>query len=47
MRVLNIPEALGFLAPTPLTIIRWLDPAFGRTTKVYRLAGAGEKPKRK
>jgi dienelactone hydrolase len=47
MRVLDIPEALGLLAPTPLTIIGGLDPAFDRTAEIYRLAGASEKLKRK
>jgi hypothetical protein len=32
LRVLDIPEALGLLAPTPLTIIGGNDPAFDRTT---------------
>ena len=36
-RVLDTPEALGLLAPTPLTIIGGLDPAFDRPAKVYRL----------
>jgi len=47
MRVLDIPEALGLLAPTPLTIIGGNDPAFDRTAEIYRLAGAEDKLKRK
>ena len=47
MRVLDIPEALGLLAPTPLTIIGGLDPAFDRTAEIYRLAGAADKLTRK
>ena len=47
MRVLDIPEALGLLAPTPLTIIGGNDAAFDRTAEIYRLAGAADKLKRK
>jgi hypothetical protein len=47
MRVLDIPEALGLLAPTPLTIIGGDDQAFERTAEIYRLAGAADKLKRK
>ena len=47
LRVLDIPEALGLLAPTPLTIIGGMDPAFDRTAEIYRLAGASDKLKRK
>ena len=47
MRVLDIPEALGLLAPTPLTIIGGNDPAFDRTAEIYRLAGAVDKLVRK
>jgi hypothetical protein len=47
MRVLDIPEALGLLAPTPLTIIGGDDQAFARTAEIYRLAGAEGKLKRK
>jgi hypothetical protein len=45
--VLDIPEALGLLAPTPLTIIGGKDRAFDRTEEIYRLAGAGDKLVRK
>ncbi len=47
LRILDIPEALGLLAPTPLTIIGGLDPAFDRTAEIYRLAGAADKLTRK
>lgn len=47
LRVLDIPEALGLLAPTPLTIIGGDRKAFERTAEIYRLAGAADKLKRK
>jgi hypothetical protein len=47
MRVLDIPEALGLLAPTPLTIIGGKDAAFDRTEAIYKLAGAEDKLTRK
>ena len=47
LRVLDIPEALGLLAPTPLTIIGGNDPAFDRTAAIYKAAGAADKLKRK
>jgi dienelactone hydrolase len=47
LRVLDIPEALGLLAPTPLTIRGGNDPAFDRTAEIYRLAGAADKLTRK
>jgi hypothetical protein len=47
LRVLDIPEALGLLAPRPLTIIGGNDPAFDRTAEIYRLAGAADKLTRK
>ena len=48
LRVLDIPEALGLLAPdVKLTLINARDPAFDRTAAIYRLAGAGEKFVRK
>jgi len=47
LRVLDIPEALGLLAPRPLTIIGGKDPAFDRTAEIYRLAGAADKLTRK
>lgn len=47
LRVLDTPEALGLLAPTPLTIIGGKDAAFDRTEEIYRLAGAADKLVRK
>ncbi len=45
LRICDIPDALGLLAPRPLTIIGD-DPAFDRTEEIYRLAGAADKLKR-
>jgi dienelactone hydrolase len=45
LREIDIPDALGLLAPRPLTIIGD-DPAFDRTAEIYRLAGAADKLKR-
>jgi hypothetical protein len=47
LRVLDIPEALGLLAPRPLTIIGGKHPAFNTTEEIYRLAGAADKLTRK
>jgi cephalosporin-C deacetylase-like acetyl esterase len=47
LRVLDIPEALGLLAPRPLTLTNARDPAFERTEEIYRLAGAADKFQRK
>src|SRR5262249_38210682 len=47
MRILDIPDALGLLAPRPLTLINAKDIAFDRTVEIYRLAGAADKLKRK
>jgi hypothetical protein len=47
MRVIDIPEALGLLAPRPLTLINAKDKAFDRTEEIYRLAGAADKFHRK
>jgi dienelactone hydrolase len=41
LRVLDIPEALGLLAPNvKLTLINAKDKAFDRTAQLYKLAGA-------
>ena len=45
LRTVDIPEALGLIAPRPLTIVGD-DPAFDRTAEMYRLAGAAEKLRR-
>ena len=47
LRVLDIPEALGLLAPRPLTLINAKDPAFDRTAEIYKRAGAADKLQRK
>jgi dienelactone hydrolase len=48
MRVLDIPEALGLLAPdVKLTLIGAKDKAFDRTAAIYKLAGAEAKFERK
>jgi dienelactone hydrolase len=47
MRILDIPEALGLLAPRPLTLINAKDKAFDRTAEIYKLAGAADKFQRK
>jgi len=48
LRVLDIPEALGLLAPNvKLTLINARDPAFDRTEAIYKAAGAAGKFVRK
>jgi cephalosporin-C deacetylase-like acetyl esterase len=48
LRVLDIPDALGLLAPNvSLTLINAKDKAFDRTAEIYKLAGAEGKLKRK
>ncbi len=47
LRVLDIPEALGLLAPRKLTLINAKDKAFDRTAQIYKLAGAEDKLQRK
>jgi cephalosporin-C deacetylase-like acetyl esterase len=47
LRVVDIPEALGLLAPRPLTLINAKDKAFDRTAEIYKLAGAADKFQRK
>jgi cephalosporin-C deacetylase-like acetyl esterase len=47
LRVLDISEALGMLAPRPLTLINAKDKAFDRTAEIYKLAGAADKFQRK
>lgn len=47
LRVLDIPDALGLLAPRKLTIIGGRDRAFDRTEEIYRRAGAADKLIRK
>jgi cephalosporin-C deacetylase-like acetyl esterase len=47
LRVLDIPEALGMLAPRPLTLVNARDKVFDRTAEIYKLAGAQDKFQRK
>ncbi|MHB1426031.1 MAG: alpha/beta hydrolase family protein [Gemmataceae bacterium] len=47
LRVLDIPDALGLLAPRRLTLINAKDKAFDRTAAIYRLAGAADHLQRK
>jgi cephalosporin-C deacetylase-like acetyl esterase len=48
LRVLDIPEALGLLAPNvKLTLVNAKDKAFDRTAQIYKLAGAEKKFERK
>ena len=47
LRVLDIPEALGLLAPRKLTLINAKHRAFDRTAEIYRIAGAANKLTRK
>src|SRR5262249_16074417 len=42
-RVLDVPEALGLLAPRTLTMVQAQDPAFARTARVYQAAGVEAK----
>lgn len=39
LRVLDVPDALGMLAPRPLTIYTLHDSAFARTASIYGVAG--------
>jgi hypothetical protein len=46
-RIHDIPDALGLLAPTYLTLVNAKDKAFQRTDELYRIAGAESKLQRK
>jgi dienelactone hydrolase len=46
LRVLDVPEALGLLAPRPLTLINAADKAFDRTAAIYQAAAAADKLRR-
>ena len=46
LRVLDIPDALGMLAPRSLTIVNPRDKAFDKTAAIYKLAGAEAKFRR-
>jgi len=39
LRVLDVPDAFGMLAPRPLTIQTAQNDAFDRTAEIYRVAG--------
>ena len=43
LRVLDVPEALGLLAPTPLHLIGASDPAFERTASLYKVSGRADR----
>lgn len=47
LRVLDIPEALGCLAPRRLTLVGAHDAAFERTALLYRAAGEADRLERK
>jgi dienelactone hydrolase len=47
LRVLDVPDALGMLAPVPLTLVGAKDKAFERTAQIYKIAGAAEQCHRK
>ncbi len=48
LRVLDVPEALGLLAPNvKLTLVNAKDKAFDRTAQIYKLAGAADRLQRK
>ena len=46
LRVLDVPEALGCLAPRRLVLIGARDAAFDRIATLYRLAGAADRLER-
>jgi hypothetical protein len=43
LRVLDIPDALGLLAPRTLTLVKTSASAFNKTREIYRRAGAETK----
>ncbi len=47
MKVLDIPDAIGLLAPRHVTLINAKDRAFDRSVKAYEAAGYGERIERK
>jgi dienelactone hydrolase len=47
LRVLDVPQALGMLAPRPLTLVNAKDKASDRTAAIYKAAGAEDKLTRK
>jgi hypothetical protein len=47
LKICDIPEALGCLAPRPLTLVDAKDASFDRTAELYKVAGAADKLTRK
>ncbi len=47
MKVLDVPDALGMLAPRHLTLVNASDAAFGRTVKLYAAGGYSDRLKTK
>lgn len=47
LKVLDIPDALGMLAPRHLTLVNAKDATFNRTTKLYEAAGYSDRVKSK
>jgi glycine/D-amino acid oxidase-like deaminating enzyme len=47
LRVLDIPDGLGLVAPRPLILVNAKDNAFDRTAAIYKAAGAEKNFKRK
>ncbi|HYV34568.1 MAG TPA: hypothetical protein VE988_02625 [Gemmataceae bacterium] len=45
--MLDIPDALGLLAPTRLKPVNAKDKVFDRSAEIYKLTGAAEKLMRK
>ena len=46
LRVLDVPDALGLLAPRPLTLVNGNDKVFDQTAEIYKRAGAAKDVKR-
>src|SRR5262249_19790724 len=46
LRVLDVPEALGLVAPAPLTLSGAKDKGFERTAEIYKRAGVAERLRR-
>jgi hypothetical protein len=47
LRVLDVPDALGCMAPRRLVLVGATDAAFDRTAALYRLAGAADRLERR
>jgi len=47
LKICDIPEALGCLAPRPLTLVDSKEAAFDRSVELYKVAGAADKLTRK